>query len=78
MDKFSEHKNLSYCAVFSAINGDADLSNVARRYVRAYCDKGMLPAAFGLLQELHDMGITHTTDGTRYTVINLRAVLAGM
>lgn len=75
MTTYYGHKDWTHYAVSTWINNDKALYGIARSYVRAYRDRGMLPAAFAFHRELLDSGITHTPDGARYTVNTIRATL---
>lgn len=56
------------------INNDEGLYRLALRYRR----HGKREGAMAMLTELHELGLTHTPDGARYTVTSIRAAMAGM
>lgn len=75
---FNGHKNWNHWNVSLWINNDEGLYSMARDCVRAYRNKGKLPAAMAMLHELQDAGITKTPDGAPYSVSSIRAAMVGM
>ena len=74
---FNGYKNRTHWSVSLWINGDEWLYLHARELIRG--DK--LPrkaAAKRMLQNLHDMGITHTPDGARYSPASIYSAMEGM
>ena len=71
------YKNLTHWNVSLWINNDEGLYLHARELLRG--DK--LPrkvAAKRMLQNLHDMRITHTPDGARYSAASIYSAMEGM
>ena len=74
---YNGHKNWTHWNVSLWINNNAGLYLHARELLR--CDK--LPrkvAAKRMLQNLHDMRITHTPDGARYSAASIYSAMEGM
>ena len=74
--KYNGHKNWNHWNVSLWINNDEALYLMARAHVRL--SRGKLPAAFNMLSELHNAGLTHTPDGAPYSVSSIRAAMVGM
>lgn len=73
---YNGHKNWNHWNVSLWINNDEGLYRMALGYVRS-C-KPRSAAAFGMLSELRDMGITKTPDGARYTTATILHAMQGM
>ena len=74
---YNGHKNWTHWNVRLWINNDEGLYLHARELLRG--DK--LPrkvAAKRMLQNLHDMRITHTPDGARYSAASIYSAMEGM
>ena len=74
---YNGYKNWTHWNVSLWINNDEGLYLHARELIRG--DK--LPrkaAAKRMLQNLHDMGITHTPDGARYSAASIYSAMEGM
>ena len=74
---YSGYKNRTHWNVSLWINNDGGLYLHARELIRG--DK--LPrkaAAKRMLQNLHDMGVTHTPDGARYSAASTYSAMEGM
>lgn len=75
--QYNGHKNWTHWNVSLWINNDDGLYLHARELLRG--DK--LPrkvAAKRMLQNLHDMRITHTPDGARYSAASIYSAMKGM
>lgn len=77
MTKYNGHKNWNHWNVSLWIGNDEGLYHIARSYCRAYRNN-KLAGAMAMLQELQDMGLTHTPDGAPYSVSSIRAAMVGM
>lgn len=77
MTKYNGHKNWNHWNVSLWINNDEFLYRMALSYCNAYRGK-KLPCAMAMLNELRDMGITHTPDGAPYSASSIRAAMVGM
>lgn len=74
---YNGHKNWTHWNVSLWINNDEGLYLHAQELLRG--DK--LPrkvAAKRMLQNLHDMRITHTPDGARYSAASIYSAMEGM
>ena len=74
---YNGHKNWTHWNVSLWINNDEGLYLHARELIRG--DK--LPrktAAKRMLENLHDMGVTHTPDGARYSAVSIYNAMEGM
>lgn len=74
---YNGYKNWTHWNVSLWINNDEGLYLHARELIRG--DK--LPrkvAAKRMLQNLHDMRITHTPDGARYSAASIYSAMEGM
>lgn len=73
---YNGYKNWNQWNVSLWINNDERLWQEAVHFVRYYGVKSK--AAQGMLDWLHDQGITETPDGAKYTKTAIRAAMVGM
>lgn len=75
MATYNGHKNYDHWNVSLWINNDEGLYNLAR----GYCRRGARrEAAQRFVDDLQDMGITHTPDGAEYSVSAVYAAMEDM
>lgn len=77
MPTYNGHKNWNHWNVSLWINNDEELYRIARAFIKAY-GRPSLPAAFAMMRELQDAGITKTPDGAPYSVLAIKAAMRGM
>lgn len=77
MAKYQGHKNWNHWNVSLWINNDEGLYRMAKQRAGIYRGSRQY-AAKRMLEDLHDMGITHTPDGAPYSVSSIRAAMVGM
>ena len=75
MATYNGFKNWTQWNVALWVNNDESLYRMARRHCRR---ANRAEAARAMLAELHEMGITETPDGARYSVSALRAAFVGL
>lgn len=76
MSKFNGHKNWNHWNVSLWINNDENLYREALFQVcHAFTRQ---KAAQGMLDFLHDLGITHTPDGAPYSKTSIIAAMRGI
>lgn len=75
MATYNGYKNWTQWNVSLWVNNDESLYNMARRHCRR---NNRADAARAMLAELHEMDMTETPDGARYSVSALRAAFVGL
>lgn len=75
--KYNGHKNWAHWNVSLWINNDEGLYMLAKAVMKGYSGSRKAQAR-GVLLELHEMGITHTPDGARYSETSILAALRGL
>ena len=76
MTKYNGHKNHNRWNVSLWLNNDEALYRAMRSDIRAARTKDR--AARRMLEDLVDIGITHTPDGAPYSVSAIRAAMVGV
>lgn len=76
MKTYNGYPNYNQWNVSLWINNDEGLYRMAMDTVRQYRNRDK--ASRAILSALNECGITHTPDGSRYTVTAIRGALAGM
>lgn len=76
MAKYNGHKNWNHWNVALWIGNDEGLYRLALDVSGDYTNAQ--DAARALVETLADAGLTHTPDGTRYSVSAVRAALVGL
>ena len=76
MAKYNGHKNWNHWNVSLWINNDEALYNTALEHIIMADNRDQ--AARDMYNYLRDIGITHTPDGTPYSVSTIRAAMVGM
>lgn len=72
---YNGHKNWSCWNVSLWINNDEGLYNEALHFARRHT---RTEAARLMLESLHEVGITQTPDGAKYSISSIRAAMVGM
>ena len=70
---YQGHKNWNHWNVSLWIGNDEGLYQMVKGYIRR-C-KTLDEAAIAILEALHDMGVTKTPDGAKYTKTSIRAAI---
>jgi hypothetical protein len=74
--KYNGHKNYNHWNVSLWINGDEGLYSEAIHCIRHHGTRD--EAAQAMLDSLHELGVTQTPDGVKYTKTTIRAAMVGM
>lgn len=78
MTTYNGHKNYNHWNVSLWINNDEGLYRMAQNFIARYPRVGRTKQAGLMLQRLKEEGITHTPDGTPYSVTTIQAAMRGM
>jgi len=73
---YNGHKNYNFWNVSLWINNDEGLYHEALNNIQ--CSDNREDAVSNMLHSLHEMGITHTPDGVKYTKSAIRAAMVGL
>ena len=74
---YNGHKNYNFWNVSLWMNNDYGLRQMMLEHV-SNCSGPKTKAAENMLDELNEMGITHTPDGVKYTKSAIAAVMVGI
>ena len=76
MATYNGHKNWNHWNVSLWIGNDEGLYRMVKGYIRR-C-RTLNEAAIAILEDLHELGITHTPDGAKYTKTSIRAAITDL
>ncbi len=75
MSTYNGHSSHAAWNVSLWINNDEGLYRLAQQHVRR---NNRTEAAKAMLEDLKEMGLTHTPDGSRYTVSSIKSAMVGL
>lgn len=73
---YQGHRSRAAWNVALWIGNDEGLYNLARQHIRRAATKD--EAAMAMLNDLHEMGLTHTPDGEAYSKTTIREAMRGL